>query len=232
MAADQSMVAASGRKTDADGGRKRLGDRLAPRARATRLGRRYSRFVGVAKLLLPIAALGLASLAVAWPNLQPDVSPVILESAAASPDEARMINPRYVGVDDQQRPFSVTAAACTNCEPDAAIVELESPSGEYWLENGQMVTGSAAIGRFDTARRQLLLEGDVEVARDDGYRFRTSAAVVDLEDGRTYGDRPVAGSGPGGEINASGFQIEDEGNTVIFVGPAVMIVRSQSQASQ
>ena len=74
-----------------------------------------------------------------------------------------------------------------------------------------------------------MLEGDVEVTRDDGYRFRTSTAIVDLEDGRTYGDQPVAGSGPGGEITASGFQIEDAGSTVVFIGPAVMVVRSQSQ---
>ena len=232
MASDQSMVAASGGVADAGGSRHRLGDRLTPRARAVGLGRRYSRFVGVAKLLLPVVALGLASLAVAWPNFQPDVAPVTLLPGSTSPDEARMINPRYVGVDDQQQPFSVTAATCTHCEPDAAIVELELPSGEYMLENGQVLTGSAATGRFDTARRQLLLEGDVEVVRDDGYRFRTSTAIVDLEDGRTFGDQPVAGSGPDGEINASGFQIEDNGNTVVFTGPAVMVIRSQSQASQ
>ena len=232
MAADQSMATTPRDMAGSRGPRQRLGDRLTPRAPTGALGRRYSRFVGIAKLLLPVAALGLASLAIAWPNLQPDAPPVTLASGTTSPGEARMINPRYVGVDDEQRPFSVTAVACTNCEPDAAIVELEAPSGEYWLEDGRMLAGSAATGLFDTAQRQLVLEGDVEVTRDDGYRFLTSVATVDLEGGRTFGDQPVVGSGPGGDINASGFHIEDQGNTVIFLGPARMVVQSQSQTAQ
>ena len=54
--------------------------------------------------------------------------------------------------------------------------------------------------------------------------FRTSRARVDLEKRIISGTEPVAGHGPLGELNATGFRVLDNGGTIVFGGPARLVI--------
>src|SRR5581483_9908873 len=67
-----------------------------------------SRRVAYLKLMLPAIALLIVTLILAWPQIVRNDNRVRFGGGRISADEAdtlRMINARYVGVDDQQRPY-------------------------------------------------------------------------------------------------------------------------------
>ncbi|MEL6757564.1 MAG: hypothetical protein AAFP81_14125, partial [Pseudomonadota bacterium] len=52
----------------------------------------------------------------------------------------------------------------------------------------------------------------------EGYEFTTTAARVFVQDGRIEGLEPLSGNGPLGYVRADSYEIEDEGDRVIFRG--------------
>ncbi|MGH7111915.1 MAG: LPS export ABC transporter periplasmic protein LptC, partial [Stellaceae bacterium] len=72
----------------------------------------YSRCVARLKLLLPAVGLALLLLVAAWPRLAALFESVRIGLAAIDLREARelkMVDPRYAGLDRQNRPYVLTA---------------------------------------------------------------------------------------------------------------------------
>ncbi|MEJ0072221.1 MAG: hypothetical protein WDO24_29855 [Pseudomonadota bacterium] len=66
--------------------------------------------------MLPAVALLIVTLILAWPQIVRNDNRVRFGGGRISIEEAetlRMINARYVGVDDQQRPYVVTSVLAT-----------------------------------------------------------------------------------------------------------------------
>ena len=106
------------RRDAADGRRARL----AAANHAAQFSRTYSRLVGVLKYVLPVAGLVIVALVVLWPELhhvQVDISSPTERPTAGANGEIQ--NPRYSGVDEASRPYTVWAtvakqmAGCTHC---------------------------------------------------------------------------------------------------------------------
>jgi hypothetical protein len=73
---------------------------------------------------------------------------------------------------------------------------------------------------------QLLdLFEEVTLARNDGSRFLTRRAHLDLSAGSAEGHDPVAGRGPSGDITAEGFHILSKGETIIFMGHCDLLLK-------
>jgi hypothetical protein len=76
------------------------------------------------------------------------------------------------------------------------------------------------------SQAQLLdLFGDVNLVRDDGTRFVTNAAHVDVAADSAVGNDPVTGHGPSGDITAQGFRVVDRGNTIVFIGKSNLLLK-------
>ncbi len=183
----------------------------------TAVGRRYSRFVGIMKVALPLAALCLMLVIAAWPVLQDQEQPMV-EALEKQPDVLQVAGPVLVGTDQEDRPYSIAADRANQGPEGPHIVELTRPEGEIATASGIRISLNADVGRFDRDSKQLHLMGDVLLSSDDGHRFATDDAYVDMETQSAWGDQPVEGEGPSGKIEAEGFRIEDNGATVTFTG--------------
>ncbi len=75
----------------------------------------------------------------------------------------------------------------------------------------------------------MVFRGHVVVTHDLGYRLETELAVVDIPAARAYGDRPVSGTGPEGDLSGSGFEILDKGQTVKVLGRSKLIIKETSK---
>lgn len=196
------------------------GDGAGDTARLIRIVRR--RYVSLLRIVLPLAALLLAALVIAWPQLQNrDRAGFSLAPTRADPKEIEqltMVNPRFVGLDSKQQPYTVTAKSATQERAGADMILLDFPQADILLENGAWVTVTGRLGRYSQKEQILDLEGDINVFHDSGYEFHTEQAQVDLANDTINGDVPVTGHGPGGIIDALGFMILDHGQTVIFTG--------------
>ncbi|MBL8690557.1 MAG: LPS export ABC transporter periplasmic protein LptC [Rhodospirillaceae bacterium] len=205
---------------------------VAPRLGPLSVGRRMSsRAVTVLKVTLPLIALVLLGLVLAWPQLNPDPREFRLGAtnlgADIAADASKMMKPRYVGTDENNQPFSVVAETATHAGSADRIL-LASPKADVTMKDGSWVAVNAKEGLYDRIAQTLGLRGDVQVFHDAGYDFRTEAADIDMAAGTARGDKAVEGQGPFGHISAQGFEILDKGGRIVFSGKARLELRPQA----
>lgn len=183
---------------------------------------RHRRLVAMLRIVLPLAALLLATMVIVWPKLQNrDRNGFTLSPTRVDPREIEqltMVNPRFVGMDAKQEPYTITAKTAIQDKPGADLLLLDQPQADLSLKNGAWVTVTARSGRYRQKAQLLDLQGDINLFHDSGYEFHTEQAEVDFANDVMSGEAPVTGHGPAGTIDAQGFMILDHGRTVIFTG--------------
>ena len=92
-----------------------------------------------------------------------------------------MMDPHYKGVDQRNRPYTITAAWATQATPTR--VDLGDPKGDLVLESGNWLQVEAREGVFIQRSELLDLSHDVVMYRDDGTVLRTQTAAVDIKQG-------------------------------------------------
>jgi lipopolysaccharide export system protein LptC len=185
------------------------------------IGRGYSRFVGVAKRILPGVAVLLLLLVAAWPRLQEIVEHIHVPLPRLDLTEVRdlrMVDAHYTGIDRQNRPFVVTADVARQNPGANDVVSLEEPKGNMKTQSGGWFQLTARTGVYQPQAQLLDLFGDVNLLQDKGNVFQTSSAHVDMAKGSAEGHEAVEGHGPFGHVTSQGFHVIDRGETIIFTG--------------
>ena len=183
--------------------------------------KRYTRFVLYSKLgLVGVAALLVISL-IAWPLISKDksglrVSFVDSKSVKQAPSSPVMENPEYRGVGASGQQYKITGKTATQQTPtmiviDAVRAEMTKPSGDI-----HVLTADRA--EYAQDKKLVDLFGHVVAVDTKGTRFTTSHATMNTEKNLIFGNEEVHGDGPMGKLVASGFEIIDNGNHIIFKG--------------
>jgi lipopolysaccharide export system protein LptC len=196
--------------------------------RRPRRSDRYSRLVALLKRLLPIIGAALLALVTIWPRLVPLLDSVrfgfpVIDLREAH--ELRMLNPRYAGVDRFDRPYVVTSAVGRQAPDREDLMSLERPRAEMTMHNGALVVVTAATAMYQSQAQLLDLFGDVNLVHENGTRFVTNTAHVDVAADTAVGNDPVTGHGPSGDIAAQGFRVVDQGNTIVFTGRSHLLLK-------
>ncbi len=116
-----------------------------------------------------------------------------------------MTDPRYSGIDRQNRPYVLTASSATQASGKDDIVSLAGPKADMTTNSGNWVEITAYTGTYQPQPQLLDLYGDVELYQDRGNEFHTDSARIDIADGTATSDQPVTGQGPFGHVTAEGF---------------------------
>lgn len=197
-------------------------------------GGRYSIAVATLKLALPLLALVVTVAILAWPEMGGEEARISLKPAKVTAEDAtmlRMANARFVGTDEQDRPFTITSAETNQASATAPTVFLTTPRADLTTRTGSWMVADAKQGIYARDKRQLDLAGDVMVLRDTGDEFRTAAASIDLVTGTAWGTDPVEGQGPSGHVTADGFKMIDRGERILFTGKARVVLRRVNPGS-
>lgn len=187
----------------------------------------YSRFVGTMKLVLPTVAFFLIILIVAWPYLRTQDNRFRLgftEMGLGGKEAPAMLNPRYLGTDENAQPYSITADIAKNLLKEDASVELDMPKADITLEDGSWLVLTAENGIYGRKEKTMELVGAVNLFHDSGYEFSTARAHIDLNSGMAYGESPIEGQGPFGDLKAEGFRLINKGSTIHFTGKAKLVI--------
>jgi len=178
-----------------------------------------------AKRLLPLAGVGLLLTVALWPEFERDKArvQVSMRGLGARPEAVRVVAPRYQGLDERNRPYTVTADLALQAGEDRTVA-LERPRADILLAGGGWALLEAREGRYDRDRNRLDLAGAVTLWNDDGTMLVTDGAEVDLAEGAARGDRPVRAQGPFGTLSADGFRLRDRGAVVVFTGRARVVL--------
>lgn len=195
--------------------------------------RGYSRFVFMAKRVLPAIAIGLLLLIALWPRLQESFGYMHFKIPKIDLSEARdlrMVSVHYSGVDRQNRPFVVTAKVARQLPKVDDLISLDEPKADLTTADGGWLELDAQTGIYQPQPQLLDLFGQVSLFQDKGNEFHSDSAHIDMAKDAASGHDPVTGQGPFGHVEAQGFRILDRGDTIIFTGRTHLVLRPRSKA--
>jgi lipopolysaccharide export system protein LptC len=244
-----------GNGTEEGGKRSDFPDLMAPRRIFKR--KKRSNWLLALKIGLPLIAIVCVAYIVIWSRVQlPNITinPVEATSDAAPPtSDVTVSRVKYDGVDAKNRPFSITAesaaqpdntpptdsnaptqnapAAQPNAPKPDSVINLTDVLADMTMTDGAWVAVKADSGVYNRDKSTVDLSGNVELFHDTGLQFQTDAATVDLKNDVAQGDQPVEGQRPDGELAAEGFQVLNDGRTVIFTGRAYMKIYPKPKAA-
>jgi lipopolysaccharide export system protein LptC len=153
-------------------------------------GSSHDRVIRIAKIGLP-SAVGvlIAFLAVAPLEDKGDVSFILDKNKVDNaPERMRVDVARYVGEDDQGRPFQIVAQSAVQPSSEDPVVVIRGMLARLALPQGP-VTLAANLARYNLDEQQVQVVGPIRVTGPEGYRLNTSDVTVDLK------ERLVTGSG-------------------------------------
>ncbi len=187
----------------------------------------YSQIVGLMKFVLPAAALGIAALVLLWPQFNPldprfRLAPV--QVSIEDLENLRMVQPRYVGVDENNQPFTIVAEQATQAKGSSDTTDLSAPQGDLAMSSGTWLAMTAERGVYQQAEKALELWGGVSLYHDGGYEITTERARIDLDRGMAQGELPVQGQGPNSQLSGTGFRILDRGARVEVTGKSRVVL--------
>ena len=175
------------------------------------------------KYLLPVLAMSLLALVVAWPQLVPSEDRLRIDLAAVGPaggSKPQVLNPRVLGIDTQSRPFQITAdlGSRTQSEDGRDVYLFDQPKADITMSDGSWVAVTSDNGRYEEASKTLYLRDNVNLFHDSGYEFTTQSARFDVLNDSASGGPPF------GTLESEGFRVLDGGERIIFTGKARMTI--------
>jgi lipopolysaccharide export system protein LptC len=190
-------------------------------------GRGHSRFVQRTKWTLPAVAAALLVLVAVWPQLEAVFERVRFGLPRIDLSEARrlrMVQPRYAGIDRQNRPYVLTAEAATQVPRSTDLISLDGPKADLTTNSGNWVQLSGDAGTYQSEPQLLDLYGNVVLYQDRGNEFRTDSAHIDILNGTAEGHDAIDGHGPFGHITAEGFTMYNRGDVIVFTGKTNLVL--------
>lgn len=186
-----------------------------------------SRLVRRLRIILPIAAVLMVVLFII--NTQSNsVDQAYLEdfkTIAESTEDLRMANPRFAGIDDEGKPFEITADAASQNPSLKDVIELQNPRAVQGQdETASVVTATNGLYRSDT--NILELKDDVTLEHELGraiYVLKSPTATVLIKDQVVTSDTGVGAVGPdGAALKADKMTAYRSDGRVIFEGNVSM----------
>jgi lipopolysaccharide export system protein LptC len=186
------------------------------------------------RIILPIIALLLLAIMIGWPywqDLRDEIAPLLTTEAPPAPvinqPESEVANPRFVGTDKKNRPFTILADKAIQ-STDGGVIELVNAQADMTLDNGHWLALRAENGLYNRDRQTLDLSGHVMVFHDSGYQLDTDIVHVEFDTMTAESSSPTAGSGPLGEFHSQGFIVGDSGDIVTLKGQSHILLRGTS----
>jgi lipopolysaccharide export system protein LptC len=192
--------------------------------------RKRSRFLWL-KLALAGVALLTGAYLVSWSSFNlsesritvEQIEPTVATEAGDTKDGGTKVGLAVSGISLEgrsktDRPFSVSARQALEMAGESDIIELTDPQAEIELSDTTWLAVTAEHGVYYRRDKRVELKGEVTVYNETGWVFRTASASVDLRTNAAEGFEPVLGMDDRREITAEGFQLKDDGKTLIFTG--------------
>lgn len=173
------------------------------------------------KILLP-AAVGalLAYLLLSPLSRQKEISFLLDKSKVDVAGERLKVEAaQYRGVDNQGRPFILTADKALQATSAQPVVGISGMSASIQLDEGP-ASIRADNGRYDMDKQTVDVDGPIMVRAADGYTLETRDVNVDFNTKRLQSGGAVEGKMPLGRFTAGRMTADLPSRTVVLSGRA------------
>jgi lipopolysaccharide export system protein LptC len=194
----------------------------------------HSRVVSWAKILLPLAALGLLSTLFLFARaIDPeDAIPYATVDVEDRIREPRMTAPVYSGVTSDGAALSVRAAEARPGTADGAAM-AQALAARLETPDGALTDLVAASGTLDDGAGLLSLMGDVILTTSSGYVVESQAMTARLDRTGVTSPGAITATAPMGTLNATGMSLEQTttpGDYVLVFKGRVRLIYTPEQA--
>lgn len=206
-------------------------DSEQPQNKSENLRNRHSRFVRIAKLLLPSIAAVLIGILLVFPSIQSDIRDFRLDITRPKQGELEKLhveNTVFYITDKNNRVNNFLAEKIDETEPGSKLIKLEEPEGIIPSGPATWINLKAPVGYYDQNTNILELQEDVEMFYSEGMTVKTTEAFYDFGQSRGYGNQPVAGQGFMGDLSSQGFEMLNSDSILAFTGHTEMTIKEES----
>lgn len=184
------------------------------------VARRYSRFVEVMKIALPLLAVSLLILVIGWSAFHKTPVDLTLRGDVirAANGKIEMEKPQLAFTDEEDRTILVQAELATQNAGERNLWSLQALHAKMTPPKGTGYKLVSDTGKLDSDKQQLDLAGNIVVESSEGYTFRAKSAHVDMKDSRVTSEEPVEAEGGATRIVANRFEMWDRGARFRFEG--------------
>lgn len=134
-------------------------------------------------------------------------------------DRLKLDNAMYRGVDNHDRPFSLTAGQAVQKSAREPLVQMQDLVARILLSDGPaVIAASSGVYNFDD--EIVVIDGAVQFTAADGYRMVARDVSVDLNHRTLVGEGRVDGAVPAGTFSADRIEADMAARTVSLVGNA------------
>tara|TARA_B100001939_G_scaffold348187_1_gene373546 strand:- start:4895 stop:5602 length:708 start_codon:yes stop_codon:yes gene_type:complete len=203
---------------------------LSPKSLSYKDSQKEVRLVTLLKKTVPVfTGLVLAAL-VLWPLLsQKEGSFTLAVDRLEKRDEtAKLIKPQYVGIDRYGNPVRIAAESAYRESHDQMDYHLKNLLAELKLKGGENMQVKASSGIFQADAQKMILDGDVKITTDTGYKLTATESAFLINEKLATGDRGVSGTAPFGKFSATRFEVDVDEEIVRLSGNVKMHINPRS----
>jgi lipopolysaccharide export system protein LptC len=125
----------------------------------------------------------------------------------------------YRGLDNQQRPFAISAGSADQASSSVPVVNLHDLVAQIELPEGAARL-SAQGGNYNYSTQRVGVIGPVNFTAADGYRLSAINVSIDLRARRVSGSGGISGAIPAGTFSANSIDADLGARSVTLVGNA------------
>ena len=187
--------------------------------------------IRMVKLVLPAVAALLISMLLIIPHLRQqayDITLDITKPKKGELEKLHMEQTTFFITDKKNQVSNFTASAIDETAPGSKLVKLQNPEGIIPSSPTTWTDIKAPTGFYNQTENILTLTDNVEMFYSEGMSLKTFEGRFDFKKGMGEGKHHVSGQGVFGDIEASGFIVDNNKNILTFTGPADITLREES----
>lgn len=184
-----------------------------------------------AKWILPTIAGIFIALIVLWPEIANLMHPTEMSAedmARSRGENGYLKSATYTGVDNSQRPFTITSNSARQTTDDR--LHLIAPVADLLEKKDKWYLIYSKSGDYMQQAGILDMVGEVTLYHDDGVLMHTPILDISLHQDVAASNHWVHAEGPFGVLDAQGFFIGQKEGMAQFKGPARVILNDDSHA--
>ena len=137
-----------------------------------------------------------------------------------------LVKPVFVGLNNKEKPFKVSASKATRYKQTSDTFYLENPIGEITFGNEKYFL-SGNNGVYEKNKQKLRIDGDVKFKNLHDLNFSTTEVFFDFKDQVLFGDKAVRGIKNNSTIISQGIKIFNKENKIIFTGKTKLLLANE-----
>lgn len=188
---------------------------------------RYSRFVSLMKIALPLGAIVLLGVVLLYSGVfeSDDRLDVAFREIDTQPSDLRMVSPRVAGVTGDGKPYVFTADNATQDPARPNFIALENLQGDIkFNEEENWMSMTATGGLYNSEAQTLDLTQQIDIFTTWGYEVHGEEATVDFGHGTLTSEKEVTGHGPLGTLRADRMRADHATQVLRFDGNVKMLI--------